>query len=396
MNRRIILAILCLLTQFKVIEAQTTSEANSYRRGDKVKRQQVTYMPLEENGQHAVWDLSGMEVMNNTIMRFLGEEADCSQQVVCIVQSRRMPYTLCGDSLLIDGYEDYTTRMNYDLKEAWLQFPMYYGQSLSGFLSGRGFYCDKVFVRELGSYTTKADATGMFILPDGDTLRHVLRLTTERIVSTVMQPLDSVRSNHGDSIIIDSPDSIAARLICDGQRLLYVIRRWYAAGYRYPILEDVSVCRAEDRAKVPLQAMAYYYPPEAQEQLPTDDVNIRIREAIARGEYNSENEGANRGAGNGFDSNDDKKNPFSHYQIQQNEENKTITVSYGLTGTHTVSFMISNTSGIVYRSMSQTNNAGNGYTATLSYSGVSRGQYVLSIGVDGNTTSSANVKFVIK
>ncbi|MBQ7471018.1 MAG: hypothetical protein IJS97_01125, partial [Prevotella sp.] len=105
---------------------------------------------------------------------------------------------------------------------------------------------------------------------------------------------------------------------------------------------------------------------------------------------------ANRGAGNGFDSNDDKKNPFSHYQIQQNDADKTITVTYDLTGTHTVSFMISNTSGIVCRSMSQTNNAGNGYTATLSYSGLSRGQYVLSNSVDGDDTCSTNLKFVIK
>ena len=396
MNRRIILAILCLLTQFKVIEAQITSEANSYREGDKVERQQVAYMPLEENGQHAVWDLSGMEVMNNTTMRFIGEEADSNKQVVCIAQSKRMPYTLSGDSLLIDGNEDYTTRMNYDLKEAWLQFPMYYGQSLSGFLSGRGFYCDKVFVRELGSYATQADATGMLILPDGDTLRHVLRLTTERIVSTVMQPLDSVRSNHGDSIIIDSPDSIAARMIRDGQRLLYVIRRWYAAGYRYPILADVSVCRAEDPTRAPIYTDAYYCPTEAQKQLPTDDVNLRIREAIARGEYNGGYVMSDRGAGNEAGAYDDGQNPKIHYQVKQNDADKTITVTYDLTGTHTVSFMISNTSGIVCRSMSQTNNAGNGYTATLSYSGLSRGQYVLGNSVDGDATCSTNLKFVIK
>ena len=41
--------------------AQIASETNSYRRGDKVEQQQVTYMSLEENGQHAVWNLSGME-----------------------------------------------------------------------------------------------------------------------------------------------------------------------------------------------------------------------------------------------------------------------------------------------------------------------------------------------
>lgn len=98
--------------------AQITFETNSYRKGDKVERQQVVYMPLEENGQHAVWDLSGMEVMNNTTMRFIGEEADSNKQVVCIAQSRRMPYTLSGDSLLIDGYEDYNHYVVVDEADA--------------------------------------------------------------------------------------------------------------------------------------------------------------------------------------------------------------------------------------------------------------------------------------
>lgn len=98
--------------------AQITFETNSYRKGDKVERQQVVYMPLEENGQHAVWDLSGMEVMNNTTMRFIGEEADSNKQVVCIAQSRHMPYSLSGESLLIDGYEDYNHYVVVDEADA--------------------------------------------------------------------------------------------------------------------------------------------------------------------------------------------------------------------------------------------------------------------------------------
>ena len=82
MNRRIILAILCLLTQFKVIEAQIALETNSYRKGDKVERQQVAYMPWEENDPHAVWDLNGMEVMSNTSMRFIGEEENTKQGIL--------------------------------------------------------------------------------------------------------------------------------------------------------------------------------------------------------------------------------------------------------------------------------------------------------------------------
>lgn len=39
--------------------AQIASEANSYRRGDKVERLQVAYMPLEENGQRAVLNFAG-------------------------------------------------------------------------------------------------------------------------------------------------------------------------------------------------------------------------------------------------------------------------------------------------------------------------------------------------
>ena len=61
--------------------AQIASETNSFRKGDKVERQQVAYMPLEENGQHAVWNLSGMEAMNNTAMRFIGVEGGSSRRL---------------------------------------------------------------------------------------------------------------------------------------------------------------------------------------------------------------------------------------------------------------------------------------------------------------------------
>jgi hypothetical protein len=44
-----------------------------------------------------------------------------------------------------------------------------------------------LITRRYGTYKTKADAAGKIVLPQGDTLRNVLRLHTERYVGTIAE-----------------------------------------------------------------------------------------------------------------------------------------------------------------------------------------------------------------
>ena len=96
------------------------------------------------------------------------------------------------------------------------------GDSISGYFSGTGRYCDKLFLRRYGTYLTKADATGSLVLPEGDTLRHVLRLHTERLVGTELTPIDTLRYRIPGLTV----DSIVRRMAGDTTLVREDVYRW--------------------------------------------------------------------------------------------------------------------------------------------------------------------------
>lgn len=90
-----------------------------------------------------------------------------------------------------------------------------------------------MFMRCFGAYMTKADSVGKLILPKGDTLRSVMRLHTERYVSAVYADKDTLRKK----VPTFTVDSIVRHMAADSLMVREDLYRWYAAGYRYPILE---------------------------------------------------------------------------------------------------------------------------------------------------------------
>lgn len=95
-------------------------------------------------------------------------------------------------------------------------------------------------MRRYGTYKTKADALGKLVLPQGDTLRNVIRLHTERHVGTIIVPIDTMQYR----IPAFTVDSIVRHLAPDTAKVREDEYRWYAEGYRYPILEakTLSYC----------------------------------------------------------------------------------------------------------------------------------------------------------
>lgn len=84
------------------------------------------------------------------------------------------------------------------------------------------------------------DASGMLILPGGDTLQKVLRTYTHKRIHQRMTPQiimpDSLRENIVPFVL--NRDSIDYLLTNDSIRLETEIWRWYADGYRYPVLKQ--------------------------------------------------------------------------------------------------------------------------------------------------------------
>jgi hypothetical protein len=140
-----------------------------------------------------------------------------------------------------------------------------------------------------GSVLSEADACGMLVLPDKDTLRNVLRTRTLKCLSQEMQPIGSDYYFRRDSIqpLIVS-DSIDYRLSNDS--IVYVLEtfRWYVRGYRYPVFETVkSWTRQLDGSETPYFGTAFFYPPTEHAYLEEDEENL----AVLENENNENNEG---------------------------------------------------------------------------------------------------------
>lgn len=375
--KRILFYLICIFPQ--LLLAQTLTSGHSLRAGDELRRS-VVYVPdCPYEGEDAVWNLEDMVFLDNSLTSsFCGLES-APGMVTCYERFSCQRYILDDGGISLSERHTATSHMAYGIPEIMMRFPMHAGDCISGIYGGNGTYGDKLFVREYGSYKTKAAATGSIILPDGDTLHHVCMLSTERLVFVEAAPADSMRMAYGDSIPEYSHDSICSHMLVRTPVNRVREQRWYAAGYRYPILETTEYTAAAGGRL--LSKVALYYPPEAQEsQLPYDGENEQARLLAEGGKCHHSGDCGKSGGGKG-----DAADPVSSFHLSQNHEAKTVTITYDLDSSASLRAVLASTMGVVYRSAEQAHEAGTGYSLTLSYSGLPHGQYVVSVSAGGLT-----------
>ena len=73
--------------------------------------------------------------------------------------------------------------------------------------------------------------------------------------------------------------------------------------------------------------------------------------------------------------------------IKTNVNGGTVTVSYDLLADATVTALVCDVSGVVYRQQSQTGQAGDSYQMTILCNGLRCGQYVLYLNANGQVSS---------
>lgn len=349
---------------------QITQQLNSYRSNEVVTKQQV-WMNIDkllENNRN-VWSLEEAEISKDTYSAEYKIETDTLKAVDA---TDRTYYNQDRNSVNGIGSENYMEHIRYDMPETWLKFPMHVGDSVSGYFNGSGPYCERFFMRRFGTYKTKADATGVLVLPLGDSLRNVIRLHTERHVGTIALSIDTMKHK----IPTFTVDSIIRHIAPDSAKMREDIYRWYAEGYRYPILEAKITSYLGER----LTEEIFYCPPETQRTLSYDAANeserqrIEAERAMARNSVgNTDNNIKNMKAiGNSFT-----------YEILQNEGTNEITVNYNASSNLKVITLVANTQGHVFKRTEQQCEAGTGQF-TINCNGLRQGQYILYINVEGN------------
>ena len=228
--KRITLLIVLVAVCLTLFGQQINQSNNRYRGNDVLEKKQITVKGFNLSDTKSVWSLEEAELSEGS---FDAEYTTETDTMMAVERGNRMYYSQDRGAVSIIGSENYMELMSYDMPETWLTFPMQVGDSVCGYFNGSGPYCERFFLRRYGTYKTKADAAGKIVLPQGDTLRNVIRLHTERYVGTIAVPIDTMQYK----IPAFTVDSIVQHLAPDTAKVREDVYRWYAEGYRYPILE---------------------------------------------------------------------------------------------------------------------------------------------------------------
>lgn len=364
-RKRNILLLIWMTLNACLCTAQVTLEQNMYQANDLLERQQMNPASIRECSD-ALADLQNMEAFGDNNVELMEWGTD---SLIAIDYGGMQKYRLKGDSLLLIGVENRLMHIDYSLPETWLRFPMSLGDSISGFFEGKGQYCERLFLRKAGCYTTKADALGSLVMENSDTLHNVLRLKSERVTTTIAQPLDSMLARYGtlDSIPPIGTDSILSLMATDIKAVRTVIMRYYVPGCRYPVLETCEAGSVAENGS-PNQSTVFYSSPYSQSGLASANRSMLAKSSDGQSSLLS----------------DEKPGSNFSYSIDTNTSARTITVNCGFSGETvdgvlSVRLLLCDQQGILYRQASGTLHIGDQNHFSLSYSGLHHGPYVLHI-----------------
>lgn len=369
--RTITAIILSLMTTATHGQATLTRAANAYMGTGRLMMQQVGC--VDSQNDSLCWDFSKMETIIPKYTVWHVDKSDSLGQMTAVME-RGTRHTYCqqGDSLLVNGYRSRLSEVSYDEQEVFFLLPMALGDSIQGFFHGRGTYGDKVALRQYGRYKTKATGVGTLLLPDSVSMDNVLRLHTERVVSCKQYPI-TLR----DSLPPYTADSVRASLLTDTAVYIVHTDRWYAPGYRYPIVEKRMISDGHGSKEI---VQTLYYPAGNQAaDNPDDGANAAIRAQMAD-RYKQKNANLNNGTG------PDDTTIFLE-NVRTSTSGSTVSVSYDFLKDATVTALVCNVSGIVCRQQSRTGRAGESCQMTIRCDGLRKGQYVLYLNASGQVTS---------
>ena len=322
-------------------------------------------------------DLTGAEIAKKpSVKRYSSVIAP--DTITSVLKGNRHYFVERADTILLVGEENHQKRITYDIPEHWLRFPFNLGDSLCGSYHGTGEYCGKLFVRKYGAYKTKAEALGSIILPEGDTLRNVLLVHSRRSIAVQTMPKDSMKLRLSPF----TTDSLRQHLFSDTIWTYCDIQRYYANGYRYPILETFTTT---GDAVSDAETYTYYFAPFIQEQLDMDEENMIVRRNMAKDKDQSSNDGMEG------EWHEREKDAGIKYSLAHNSEGHYVQLSYELSRPTDVKLLLCNVQGVVLRSAIQHGNIGKN-KLLLDYGNLKPGRYVFYIEADGRKFTE---KFVV-
>lgn len=334
MKTRIAISFYMILIWTASICAQTkiTKDHQGFRSGDALYKQQVEFKDPGRSGVNVVWDFSKLKPINeHYLVRFFEPSKNRSRDTVflnCLENRTLYKYASKGDSVILMGFENQGTKLTLSSPELTMHYPFVFGDSIVSHYKGSGAFASTLSSGIQGDLYVVADALGTLILPDGDTLRKVLRVKT---VHRYLQHTklycnpshDRIRKNTKiDSCIISStiesevavPDSAGTEQSTSKSVSIQKVKNakkikgsdlsqkrdsicfrtvsfaWYAQGYRYPLFETIynhTRKAPTDTTEMDDIATAFYFPPSEHSYLENDPLNKAILDSLRNVKYSA-------------------------------------------------------------------------------------------------------------
>lgn len=348
---------------------------NLPRQDDRLIKRQVSYKAPGDSGASILWDFSELQITDEHYeLRY-----DTLHKASWVGREHHTMYyyRLRNDTFLLCGYENPTTLFTYRRPEVRLAFPFPYGRGISSYFEGTGQYCYSLNIQIAGKSTVTGDATGGMILPGGDTLRHVLRVHTRKLLFERTSPVGGQGKQEDTPFPVMDSDSIDYYLANDSSVSQIDTWTWYAEGYRYPIfetVESISPVRGENSQRF---SGSFYYPPDEQYYgLEYDVENQAIRDGMELKYSNNYQGDAVPRRDNGFE---DEQIDYRYSTDGQGN----LRITYRVHGSACLSFSLYDLQGRQYSAIKRQVTRGQDYQECIPLQDYPEGEYLLRI-VCGN------------
>nr|WP_321374652.1 T9SS type A sorting domain-containing protein [uncultured Bacteroides sp.] len=360
-------------------------EYNMFRGEDVITKQQVKYKYPGRAGANILWDFSKQEAVNEKYkLSYIQSETDSA--VTGCEHNTLYHYSLRNDSLYSLGYENPTTLINNQKPELLLTFPFSYQKRIEGYFYGTGNYCRRLDLTSQGKTVTWGDAYGMIILPNGDTLQHVLRVRSLKKIAEKMIPFVQK-----DSIIqpVVNIDSINYHLNNDSVYMQVETYRWYADGYRYPVFETVESITFKNQTPFKHFNTAFFYSPDKHSYLNDDPDNMAKLDEIEKDGKKSKN---SSGGSNSNSSGNNPNKELINYNVIVEKESNRISIEYDLTQQADVTISLYDMQGRLLVNYPKTNHPEGFYQEAIALDGFQLGEYLLRIVVNDKVYGEKIIK----
>lgn len=275
-----------------------------------------------------MWDFSSAELDSRKYVARIDSFADRPGKWVCVFNGTRYYFTFpdsCRGSVMLSGFEKPGELSNLGRPMMPFFYDLAVGSESNGTFNASGLLYEKNSTFSVGMWKAKCSAIGTLITPEADTLQSVKRVDSRYTYTKRILPRDSVMAFPSPNEILDSlavwKDGTVT--VCES--------RWYAEGYRYPVVFATSH---------PLYGDSFFYAPVISMVDLFDPENAEIRQQnIERASTPSKS---------------NQKSDFSEellsYDFSQDKETKTLTVDYVTNADIEITFILADVSGIVYES----------------------------------------------